>query len=310
MESPTLERKPSPKDVGVYLQIFRETFRRQRPDLLITYGGYSLGPYILDEARRLGVKTVVTLHNLAYKDARYFENADLVLTPSQFAAQWYRERLRLKTVAVPPIILPSTRPQNETSENLQKYVLYVNPEPGKGLGVFIAIVKEMWKRLPEVKFLVVEGRAGLKELFVSGRKELSGVHNVDFISNTSEMETIYRRSKITIVPSLYQETFGRVAAESMRAGVPVIVSDRGALPEVVGDAGIVLHIPKNRRPDTFEIPDAEEIKPWVDALIRLWQNNERYEEFKRKGIEQAERWIGDSVADKYEELFKRLIYET
>ena len=41
----------------------------------------------------------------------------------------------------------------------------------------------------------------------------------------------------------YPESFCRVAAEAMANGIPVIVSSRGALPEVVGDAGIILDIP-------------------------------------------------------------------
>ena len=40
----------------------------------------------------------------------------------------------------------------------------------------------------------------------------------------------------------YPESFCRVAAEAMANGIPVIVSSRGALPEVVGDAGIILDI--------------------------------------------------------------------
>lgn len=41
----------------------------------------------------------------------------------------------------------------------------------------------------------------------------------------------------------YPESFCRVAAEAMANGIPVIVSSRGALPEVVGDAGIIIDIP-------------------------------------------------------------------
>jgi len=52
------------------------------------------------------------------------------------------------------------------------------------------------------------------------------------------------RMAVLVVPSRttrgWKEQFGRVAVEAMAAGVPVVVSDSGALPEVVGDAGIVV----------------------------------------------------------------------
>ncbi len=45
---------------------------------------------------------------------------------------------------------------------------------------------------------------------------------------------------VLVVPSLVQESFGLVAAEAMAARVPVVVSDAGALPEVVGDRSLVV----------------------------------------------------------------------
>lgn len=47
-------------------------------------------------------------------------------------------------------------------------------------------------------------------------------------------------SSAVVVPSVWDEPFGLTAAEALGCGVPVIVTDRGALPEVVGDQGIVV----------------------------------------------------------------------
>lgn len=50
----------------------------------------------------------------------------------------------------------------------------------------------------------------------------------------------FARAAIVVVPSLWQEPFGRTALEAMAAGCAVIASDNGGLPEVVGDAGLLV----------------------------------------------------------------------
>ena len=74
----------------------------------------------------------------------------------------------------------------------------------------------------------------------STQKELETLqlsHAVNFKSGISNQELVeeYARAEIAIVPSLY-EGFGLPAAEALACGVPLICSDGGALPEVVGDA--------------------------------------------------------------------------
>ena len=79
------------------------------------------------------------------------------------------------------------------------------------------------------------------------------------------------------MPSLFHEPFGRVAAEAMINGIPALVSDRGALPETVGDGGVVLPVPAWMEASSRRIPDAEEIRPWFEAVTRLWDDAEEYQ---------------------------------
>jgi len=59
-----------------------------------------------------------------------------------------------------------------------------------------------------------------------------------------ELPELYRSFDVVVIPSLstrkWTEQFCRVAVEAMASGVPVIASDSGALPEVIGDAGILV----------------------------------------------------------------------
>jgi glycosyltransferase involved in cell wall biosynthesis len=54
----------------------------------------------------------------------------------------------------------------------------------------------------------------------------------------------YAEATIAVVPSLY-EGFGLPAGEAMACAVPLVSTDGGALPEIVGDAGVV--VPAGRR---------------------------------------------------------------
>lgn len=60
-------------------------------------------------------------------------------------------------------------------------------------------------------------------------------------TTTEELVRLYSESELAVVPSVY-EGFGLPAAEAMACGVPVVSSDGGALPEVVGDAGVVVPV--------------------------------------------------------------------
>src|SRR5262249_7022856 len=88
----------------------------------------------------------------------------------------------------------------------------------------------------------VEGRGkadGLAGLPV----DLSGLSNLHRMANTPDPRDFYRVSRVVLMPSLWRESLGRVPIEAMANGIPVLASDRGALPETLGDAGFVFTIP-------------------------------------------------------------------
>ena len=69
----------------------------------------------------------------------------------------------------------------------------------------------------------------------------------------------YAAADVTVMPSLYNEAFGKVIAESMAVGVPVIGSRRGAIPEIIDDGlnGMLVEDPE----------DAESLARHIVALL-------------------------------------------
>ncbi len=112
--------------------------------------------------------------------------------------------------------------------------------PLKGLDYLIKAMALLVPKYPELG-LVVLGK--LKEDGQTQKliKKLGLTSRLRFVSGieTEEIVQLYAESSIVVVPSIY-EGFGLPAGEAMACGVPVISTDGGALPEVVGDSGVIV----------------------------------------------------------------------
>ena len=112
--------------------------------------------------------------------------------------------------------------------------------PLKGLRYLLEAYERLLPGFPDLELLVV-GRpqtGGKTERLLD---ELGIRDRVRFISgiSTGELVRHYARATLAVVPSLY-EGFGLPAGEAMACGLPVVATDGGALPEIVGDAGVVV----------------------------------------------------------------------
>jgi glycosyltransferase involved in cell wall biosynthesis len=110
--------------------------------------------------------------------------------------------------------------------------------PLKGLEHLLRAISLLTTAYPRLQ-LVVVGRPKLKSPIVSLIAALGIGSRIRFTGAIDHAEYIrqYARASAAVVPSLY-EGFGLPAGEAMACGVPVISTTAGALPEVVGDAGL------------------------------------------------------------------------
>jgi spore coat protein SA len=80
---------------------------------------------------------------------------------------------------------------------------------------------------------------GLAQSLVSNRK--ARIHFPGYIHHDRDLPAWFQRATVFASPSLFQEPFGLVNVEAMACGTPVVGSNRGGIPEVLGDAGIVVN---------------------------------------------------------------------
>jgi len=119
-------------------------------------------------------------------------------------------------------------------------ILFVGTlEPRKNVGALLDAYQRLLERRRELPSLVLAGRgtpSASNWLARINSAPLSGhVRHIGYVDDHAR-EDLFRSARVLLMPSL-DEGFGLPALEAMSAGVPVIVSSRGSLPEVVQDAG-------------------------------------------------------------------------
>jgi glycosyltransferase involved in cell wall biosynthesis len=105
-----------------------------------------------------------------------------------------------------------------------------------GLVELVACLPEVRRYVPDV-LLCIAGRGLLREELERQVDQLGLTDHVRFLGymDDEDLPYLYRSADINVVPTAALEGFGLVAAESLAAGVPAMVTKVGGLPEVVGD---------------------------------------------------------------------------
>ena len=163
--------------------------------------------------------------------------------------------------------------------------------PLKGLIYLIRAYAELLKTRPDLELYVI-GKLREGPTATELRK-LGIIDKVKFITNLTDDDITeqYAKATIAVSPSVY-EGFGFPAGEAMACGAPVIATTGGSLPEVVGEAGVI--VPHSNPPALAE------------AIADLLDNPQKRDELGRLARERILRefkWerTGRQVVDVYKE---------
>ena len=298
--SSRFEQAPSPDEARIWLELADQVFERFRPQVVLTYGGHPASVAMIEHAHRRKIPVVFHLHNFAYDNPRPFACVQGLITPSEYTRRHYRRLLGLESTVLPD---PVRTERAVAHDREPKYVTFVNPQPTKGATVFARIAHELAQKRPDIPLLVVEGRSQADRLAYVGL-DLSELENLFRMTTTPDPRDIYRVSRIVLMPSLWRETLGRVAMEALANGIPVLASDRGSLPETLGDAGFVFTLPERCTPTSGAIPTPHEVSPWVAAIERLWDDAEWAQKHSELARREAERWSEARLVKAYRDYFE------
>lgn len=163
-----------------------------------------------------------------------------------------------------------------------KFILSViKYDPRKNFENLIAAFRLLRKRTPCK--LVVTGLGCEKYIEEYRLKEDGTADDVQFLGwvEQEDLPALYNLATCHFFPSVYEE-FGIPVCEAMACGCPPVVASTGALPEIAGDAGIIV--------DPFN-PTA-----MADALERVWSDGTYRADCSRRALERAKEFTWDRCA--------------
>jgi glycosyltransferase involved in cell wall biosynthesis len=267
-------------DVADEQRLFNRVLRMldtYEPDVLLLYGSRRYEQSLLKKAREKGIATVFYLVNPSYKKISDFQHADMIFTDTVATRDLFEERFGFRCRVIGKFI---EAPVVRTSGMTPQYITFINPSPEKGVTLFLRIAELAAQTLPEAKFLVVESRGKLEDAERRTGLDLERYGNVKRVGLQRDMGAVFEATKILLVPSLWHDSGPRVAVEALASGIPSVVSNRGGLPELVGDAGIVIAPPQRLIDQHWLLPPITEAIPWVEVLRSLLADQELYESYR------------------------------
>ncbi len=229
--------------------------------------------------------------------------ADLVITDSQFSRLEIEaaygipaERIRVIPLGVgAPFLVADARAVAPPDDG--PVILHVGDlHPRRNVGVLVEALALLRRRGDALKHtvLVLAGADRGSGAAVQARADALGlgsaVHRVAAADDATVVAWM-RRASLLAYPSLY-EGFGLPALEAMAAGTPVVASTAASIPEVVGEAGLLV--------------DPSDVRAWYDALAAVLESPSRRAQMREAGVARAAtftwRRTARATCDVYREL--------
>jgi glycosyltransferase involved in cell wall biosynthesis len=269
---------------------------------------HSMHPLMVPSRR---AARVITIHDLYFLDhaeetereirrdyaalaASHAQRCEAIVAVSEYTAAQIRARFDVaaEKIAVCSPAAPRREPRAAATGSC--VVFLGTLETRKNIPVLLEGYGRLLAINPQSPPLVLAGRAAAGAEAVLGRLNqppLAGkVQHLGYVSD-ERRDQLLRDAALLVMPSL-DEGFGMPALEAMTIGVPVVAANRGALPEVVGDAGLLVE------------PEAEAL---ANAMSRILADASLAQRLRHAGIERAKRFTWEASAAKLMDVYRAAV---
>jgi glycosyltransferase involved in cell wall biosynthesis len=272
---------------------------------------------------RPSCKSVITVHDLAFilyphfltkESARYYGHIDQAVrwTDHIISVSESTKRDTIQHLGVPedkitvvyeaanPIFRPIDRELARSQVRDRHgidgpFILFVSTiEPRKNVPT---LLRGLWQLLEcykeDVRLVLAGGKGWLYEDAFAVVDELALGDRAHFVGRVSsdDLLHLYNAAEMLAHPAFY-EGFGLPPLEAMACGLPVIVSNVASLPEVVGDAGLLI--------------DPHDVDELTVGMWRILNDDELRGEMRDKGLRQAARFSWTRAARETLEIYRQV----
>ena len=254
-------------------------------------------------------RTVCTFHDLFVISAEYStaefrqrftlqaraaaERSDLIIAVSQFTARQVEQLLHVDPSRL-RVIPHGTRPVPEAQLRLSRQPMVLSVGAIQRRKNIVRLV-EAFERLPSEWKLILAGSFGYESEAARESIERSprrhDIQVLGYVSD-SQLEELYQRASIFAFPSL-DEGFGMPVLDAMARGVPVLTSNVSALPEVAGEAALLV--------------DPTDVESIGHGLCRLASDSVLREKLIQAGAVRTREFTWEKSAESTWEVYQELL---
>lgn len=283
----------------IYLHRACEVIKSLNPDLILIN---SIPQYIRFIHEHFPAKMLGLFVRGEMGDSRrYLPILDLIITNSDGISNYVKILLNGTSVRLEKI--PNTLENDYCveekiySSNPRRIIYTGRIEPDKGVMELIHAFSLIQEEFSDVQLSIVGGNYGIKKLsdFELALKHEATTNNlnIQFIGQVpnKKLPPLYQEADIAVFPSLCFESFGMVALEAMRCGLPVVASRRPGFEELIieGKTGLI-------------VDDPIDIHQLANPIIKLLNDPQRIISMGRSGYTESFKYLPNSACEKFRKI--------
>ncbi len=175
-----------------------------------------------------------------------------------------------------------------------QFLLYLGTiEPRKNLLTVLEAFQQILADLPGLQLIIAGKKGWLYKEILTKIQVLNLAERVQFTGFVpdEDLPVLYNLATVFVFPSFY-EGFGLPVLEAMACGAPVLCSNTSSLPEVAGEAAILIN--------------PNDVRGWAQAMAQVIKNETLRDDLIQRGFRQAARFTWEATARQTRQLYREL----